>query len=68
MIESAVHLVDHVLPEQPNSAVGARVRVSTALPVRRPTPGTDSAFENDVAKTNCATILEQPGFENIRSL
>ena len=28
----------------------------------------DSAFENDVAKTNLAAILEQRGLENIRSL
>ena len=28
----------------------------------------DSAFENDVAKTNLAAILEQRGLGNIRSL
>ena len=28
----------------------------------------DSAFENDVAKTNLAAILEQHGLENVRSL
>ena len=28
----------------------------------------DSAFEDDVAKTNLAAILEQRGLENVRSL
>ena len=28
----------------------------------------DSAFENDVAKTNLAAILEQHGIQNVRSL
>ncbi len=28
----------------------------------------DSAFENDVAKTNCAAILSQHGLSNVRSL
>ena len=28
----------------------------------------DSAFENDVAKTNLAATLEQHGIENLRSL
>ena len=28
----------------------------------------DSAFENDVAKTNLAAILEQHGIGNVRSL
>ena len=28
----------------------------------------DSAFEDDVAKTNCAAILQQHGIDNVRSL
>ena len=28
----------------------------------------DSAFADDVAKTNCAAILEQHGLTNVRSL
>jgi adenine-specific DNA-methyltransferase len=28
----------------------------------------DSAFENDVAKTNCTAILSQHGLSNVRSL